>query len=122
VYRSGTRGLDTERGGSVWVEGIVRPVRVSRYYVGGAREVFNVLLGEFMALDTMWAIVEASFNSGNYRWEYHFTVTSGEDGLTKEHIRAVGRIARKHGLKYDYVIVADEKRYVYMYITFTSRE
>jgi hypothetical protein len=83
---------------------------------------FNVLLGEFMALDTMWAIVEASFNSGNYRWEYHFTVTSGEDGLTKEHIRAVGRIARKHGLKYDYVIVADEKSYVYMYITFTSCE
>jgi hypothetical protein len=29
----------------VWVEGIVRPVRVSRYYVGGAQEVFNVLLG-----------------------------------------------------------------------------
>jgi len=110
----------------VWVEGIVRPVRVSRYYVSGAQEVFNVLLGEFRALETMWAIVEASFNSGNYRWEYHFTVTSGEDGLTKEHIRAVERIARKHGLKYDlkydYVIVADEKSYVYMYITFTSRE
>jgi len=104
------------------VEGIVRPVRVSRYNVGGAREVFNVLLGEFMALDTMWAIVEASFNSGNYRWEYHFTVISGEDGLTKEHIRAVGRIARRHGLKYDYFIVADEKSYVYMYITFTSCE
>jgi hypothetical protein len=42
--------------------------------------------------------------------------------LTKKHIRAVGRIARKHGLKYDYVIVADEKKYVYMYITFTPRE
>ncbi|MEM0126244.1 MAG: hypothetical protein QXX32_05885 [Thermofilum sp.] len=70
----------------------------------------------------MWAVVEASFNSGNYRWEYHFAVTSGEDGLTKEHIRAVEGIARRHGLKYDYVIVADEKRYVYMYITFTSCE
>jgi hypothetical protein len=41
----------------VWVESIVRPVRVSRYYLGGAQEVFNVLLEEFMALDTMWAIV-----------------------------------------------------------------
>ena len=122
MFKSGTRGLDTGRGGSVWVEGIVRPVRVSRYYVGGAQEVFNVLLGEFRALETMWAIVEANFTFDNYRWEYHFTVTSGEDGLTKEHIRAVERIARRHGLKYDYVIVADEKNYVYMYITFTSRE
>jgi len=42
--------------------------------------------------------------------------------LTKEHIRAVERITRKHGLEYDYVIVADEKRYVHMYITFTPRE
>jgi len=106
----------------VWVEGIVRPVGVSRYNVGGAREVFNVLLEEFMALDTMWSIVEANFSPGNYRWEYYFTVTGGEDGLTKEHMRAVGRIDGKHGLKYDYVIVADEKRYVYMYVTFTPRE
>jgi hypothetical protein len=37
-------------------------------------------------------------------------------------MRAVGRIDGKHGLKYDYVIVADEKRYVYMYVTFTPRE
>jgi hypothetical protein len=57
VFKSGTRGLNTGRGGSVWVEGIVRPVRVSRYYVGGAQEVFNVLLGEFRAQDTLWAIV-----------------------------------------------------------------
>ncbi len=63
----------------------------------------------------MWAIVQASFNSGNYRWEYHFTVASGEDGLTKERIGAVERIARRHGLNYDYVIVADEKRRVYVY-------
>ncbi|AJB42529.1 hypothetical protein TCARB_1485 [Thermofilum adornatum 1505] len=42
--------------------------------------------------------------------------------MTKEHIRAVEGIAWRHGLKYDYVIVADEKRYVYMNITFTSRE
>jgi hypothetical protein len=76
---------------------------------------FNVLWGEFRVQDTMWAIVEASFNSGNYRWEYHFTVASGEDGLTKEHIGAVERIARRHGLNYDYVIVADEKRRVYVY-------
>lgn len=57
MFKSGTRGLDTGRGGSVWVEGIVRPVRVSRYYVGGAQEVFNVLLGEFRAQDTLLAIV-----------------------------------------------------------------
>ena len=42
--------------------------------------------------------------------------------MTKEHVGAVERIARRHGLKYDYVIVADEKSYVYMYITFTPRE
>jgi hypothetical protein len=42
--------------------------------------------------------------------------------LTKGHIMAVGRIDGKHGLEYDYVIVADEERYVYMDITFTPRE
>ena len=65
MFKSGNRGLNTRMGGSVWVEGIVRPVRVSRYYVGGAQEVFNVLLGEFRALETMWAIVEANFTSDN---------------------------------------------------------
>jgi hypothetical protein len=69
----------------------------------------------------MWAIVEASFNSGNYRWEYHFTVASGEDGLTKEHIGAVERIARRHGLIMT-MLLLPMRRDVYMYITFTSRE
>jgi hypothetical protein len=55
------------------------------------------LVGEFKAQDTMWSIVEANFTSDNYRWEYHFTVTGGEDGLTKGHVGAVEGLPRGTG-------------------------
>jgi hypothetical protein len=105
----------------MWVENIVKPVKVSRYDVGTARSIYESLLKEFRALDTMLSIVDSSFLFNDYRWEFHFTITHGEEGLSKRHVRAVEGIARKYGLKYDYIITADERGYVYMYITFVPR-
>jgi len=106
----------------MWVENITKPVKISRYDIGSARSIYESLLKEFESLDTILSIVNSDFSIENYKWVFHFTITHGEDGLSKKHIRAVERIAKKYGLKYDYLIVADENRYVYMYITFTQRK
>jgi hypothetical protein len=106
----------------MWVENIVKPVKISKYDIDGARSIYESLQKEFETLSSFLSIVHSDFSLENYRWEFRFTITHGEAGLSKKHIRAVERIAKKYGLRYDYLITADERGYVYMYITFIPRE
>ncbi|MCI4409175.1 MAG: hypothetical protein JHC26_08795, partial [Thermofilum sp.] len=102
----------------MWVENIVKPVKISKYDIDGARSIYESLRKEFETMNSILSIVHSDFSLENYRWEFRFTITHGEAGLSKKHIRAVERIAKKYGLRYDYLITADESGYVYMYITF----